>query len=148
MPDDTVDTIRADNDGEETEDVETTPSGKTPRRPGPLDDKIAAHAERLWQRQGLSLQDVADRVRPADPDEAWNKSRVAAFKRPARRVTITELADLCKALGVDLGVFLQDAKVVALPRSTRGWIEADSQLEPEDRAAVLRFYDAILSEKN
>jgi transcriptional regulator with XRE-family HTH domain len=140
MPDDTVDQP-ADPADDELEDEETQPSGrKGPRRPGPLDRAVANHTAYLRERRGWSLQDLADRVTPDDPNERWTKSRVTQFEKPTRRATITELSDLCDAFDVTLATFLQDAGVIALPQSTRGWIEADPTLNLDARTRVLDIY--------
>lgn len=146
MPDDIVELPAELTDEEELEDEETGPSGrKGPRRPQHLDQKIAAHAKRLRDQRGWSLADVADAVTPHDPDERWTKSRVTQFEKPSRRATVTELADLCKAFGIPIFTFLQDAGVFKLPQSTRGWIEADPTLTDKGRERVLDVY--LLSQK-
>lgn len=150
MPDDIVELPATDveGEGEELEDEETGPSGrKGPRRPHHLDRKIAAHTELLRKRQGWSLADLAGRVRPTDPDERWTKSRVTQFEKPSRRATVTEIADLCEALDVDLGVFLQDAGVFCLPNSVEGWMQADSRLNKDRRDIAESVYQALISEQ-
>lgn len=113
---------------------------RTPRPPGVIDRRIANVAQRVCKRNGWSYQDLADRIVPAHKNETWDKSRTQRFLNARKRVTITELADICRALEVTPEWFYQQAKVVTLPDSTRGWLEADVSISDEDRRHLLRQY--------
>jgi hypothetical protein len=133
-----------DDDYEEAdEEPETTGRGKgsrTPRPPGPIDRRIANVAQHVANLKGWSYQDLADRIVPAHQGETWNKPRVQRFLNARKRVTITELADIVRALDVPLTWFYKEAGVIVVPDDTAGWIEADTSISAEARRALLRQY--------
>lgn len=113
---------------------------RTPRPPGPLDKNVAAVAREVCRVKGWSYQDLADRVVPSHQGETWDKSRMTRFLTAKRRVTVTELADICRALEVTPEWLYQQAGVVRLPESTEGWLEADVSISAEARRSLLRQY--------
>lgn len=145
MPDadrpDELEDIDLDDDELDDDGVASRGRGsRTPRPPGPLDERIAAVAREICRQRNWSYQDLADRIVPAHHGEAWDKSRAVRFLTAKKRITVTELADICRALEVTPEWFYQQAGIVRLPDSTKGWIEADAHLDPEDRRALARQY--------
>lgn len=138
MPDDDVDPADDDLDADDTANDDAS---RSPKPEGPLDAAIGAHLYRMRKDRQMSRDDFVPMIRATAAGELWNKARLGRIERGAQRVTITELADVCAALDVPLGTFLIGAGIIEIEPSTRGWLDADTTIDIEDRRALLRMYD-------
>jgi hypothetical protein len=134
--------LEDDDDGQPGDGVEDDAS-RSPKPEGPLDKAVGLHVFKLRKKITSNRDDFVKLIKPKAAGELWNKARLGRIERGYQRVTLTELDDLCDTLGVPLLTFLADALPdKEQPRSkTRGMIEADATIDPEDRVNLARQYD-------
>lgn len=132
-----------DDDGDELDDELDTATGKkTPRPPGPYDQRIGATVDRLMKAKGWEYPDFVREVRPAHQGERWNKNRIGRLIRGERRISITELLDVIATLGAPRREFFEDAGLIdKLKPETKDWLAVDTTILPDDRRAFLRQYE-------
>lgn len=139
-----------DLDNDDEEDVPRAGRGtgqRTPKPAGPIDRRIGAVAQQLCDAKGWSYQDLANRIRPAFQGETWDKSRAGRFLRGSRRVTVTELADILRALDVSPRWFYEEAEIIRSksrdPASgdVTAAIMVDQSIDAQTRQAFVRQYE-------
>jgi transcriptional regulator with XRE-family HTH domain len=78
---------------------------------GPTGETVRANIAQVRKEQGLTLRDVADRLKQAGWPMAHNT--VSEIERGARRVDVDDLVALAEALGVSTAALLGDSPTSA-----------------------------------
>lgn len=140
--DQTADLAGLEEDDDQPDTTVDDDAARSPKPAGPLDALIGRHIATLRRQLNgrPNRDDFAAMIRPKADGELWNKARLGRIERGNQRVTITELADICDTLGVDLGVFQQDAGVFTINPSTLGHLQADATISPTIRQAMIEQY--------
>lgn len=120
---------------------------RTDRSPGPHDAHLVATITRLRDARGWSYEDLASRIRPANPRERWNKSRVVRLAD--RRLNVTELVDICRAFGISLKTLLEEADVIpkGAQRSFAEVVQFDGKLTEKSRDWLIETYQNLVAQR-